>query len=147
MATRYFRKPSPKVKLWMFGRPIQFVEEGKFGYITSDDPQIQHHPKGADAVLAEIERGIREGQGAVSEIGAGQYENEFIKKKQQPNLSRAPKWREEISAGTSLDTLAPKVDRVAAAASKPQPQSIQPAPDTAPPAVTTLRDRANLGRI
>lgn len=129
----------------MFGRPIKFHVFGDFGYIASDDPLIQNHAKGEAAVLVEIDRGIREGQGGVIEITATQYENEFVKKKVQSNSSPAskPHWREEVRADMSPDTLAPKLDQVArpVVASKTAVDPAAPANSTAP--VRSLRERAN----
>lgn len=133
----------------MFGRPIKFQALGDFAYITSDDPLIQHHTKGVDAVLVEIDRGIREGQGGVIEITAAQYENEFVKKKASSNSSPAskPHWREEIRADMSPDTLAPKLDQVARPVVGSKAPAADPdAPVNAATPARSLRERANLNR-
>lgn len=138
---RYFKKFSPNVELWMSnGRHLKFPSSNdKFGYLSSDDPQIHNDP----AILAEISAGIEKQVGGVQEITAQQYEDEWIKKKSLSGSSPAskPLWREEVSAATVADTLiAPLVGRAKAVAVPDQDADATPAVN-----VRSLRDRARVG--
>lgn len=141
MATRYFRKFSPNVKLFVkaTGKQIHFIPIGDFGYIRSDDSQIQDDPK----ILAEIDVGIKNEVGGVQEITFAQYDAAIKKKELNPS---SPAWRtpyrEEIRAGTPLDTLGVRVNAPVAAVN-PAPESSKESVSSPP--VRSLRERANLG--
>lgn len=146
MAIRYFRKHSPNVKLWMFGRPIQFAAFGKFGYLKSDDPEIANHAsKSVDEILAQIDLGIRQGVGGVEEISAAQYDSDFLKKKAQTILSPKSNWREEIGGHISPDTLLSGLAQVARPAPVSDAEPTVPDSRTVSPTVRSLRERATLG--
>jgi len=139
--SRYFRKFSPNVELWMStGRHIKFpTSNGKFGYLASDDPQIKDDP----AILAEIEKGIQNQVGGVQEISAEQYEEEWVKKKNSTTLSQGSKrlWRDEVSAPIMSDTITGLSARPAAQVKHDVPrETIDPVASG-----SSLRERARVG--
>lgn len=146
MAIRYFRKHNYNVDLWMSnGHPIKFEVVGKIGYIRSDNDQIRDDPN----ILAEIDAGIKAGIGGVREISAAQYDDEVVKKKASSPSSvawRAP-YREEFGAGTSTDTLAPKMSpnrEPVVVVNQSQNETVS---DTSKVVPKSLRERANVGKI
>ena len=141
MATRYFKKHNPNVKLFLkcTGGVLHFQQVDKFGYLKSDDPQIGDNP----SILDELDTGMRNQVGGVIEISAAQYDAAIKKKALSQSFpGSSPSWREEISAARPLDTLGIRVLEPAAVASQQVPSSQE---TTSAPQVRSLRERANLG--
>lgn len=139
MPIRYFKKHNGNVKLWMFGRPIQFHLLGTNGFIRSDDPLIRDDAK----IMAEIDRGIRDEQGGVTELSESQYEDLYVKKKLSPPSPVSKRaWREELGFGQTQDTLGQRlVSAVEPKAPTPPP------PQEATQSNQSLRAKVNLGKM
>lgn len=141
MATRYFRKRSPLINLFMSnGRHIKFAEMDKtWGYLTSDDRQIRNDEK----ILAEIDQGIADERGGVQEITASEYNELHTKKKAMSSSSpeSTTHWREEITAGTDISTLGFKAAPQKAVAAPEQSAAVEQ--DSKANALS-LRERVNL---
>jgi hypothetical protein len=145
MATRYFKKHAPNVALWMSnGHHVTFPTlDNRIGYLTSDDPQINGNQK----MLDDIDAAIKAQRGAVSEITAADYEELWVKKKasKQSLPGSVKPWREEMSLGTSPDTMSNPLGKPKVAAEPSRPESKPDEPE-APPK-RSLKDRARVGRF
>lgn len=142
MAIRYFKKVSPMEKLWMSnGHHLKFRDLGKFAYLKSDDPEINEDPK----TLAEIDAGMKNKVGGVSEISATQYDDEFVKKNSTTQSGESNRrWREEFGQAVPMDTLAPRVSREPAAVA--ESTGLGATVETTPRVPSkSLREMANLG--
>lgn len=108
----YYKKAAPRTPLWMRnGKPLNFERiDWDTGWLATEQPEL----------IAELERAIREGRGAIEAATAEEY-GEFLKKKGSCKPSPPPS-REVIEAGAVPDTAGAR-----AAAVSPDPAALYPA--------------------